>query len=101
MCLNLGDVNVAFTQNFVSREGLPHALRFLRDRPQAISGVPAEDAPTLLARFRDALAAAEPAELARADAALDAERPRPGKWARAVADADGERPFSLAASWAV
>ena len=87
LVLNLDDsMNVAITSNFCSRDGLPHVLRFLRDKPDAISGVRSTDAAnTLLQRFRAALAAAEPDELARADALLaDEGAPKKNKWARAL-----------------
>lgn len=105
LVLNLDSMNVAITSNFCSRDGLPHVLRFLRDKPDAVSGVrPVDAAGTLLPRFRAALAAAEPEELARADARL-AEEAAPknagktGKWARVLEQSSGDGAFSLSASF--
>lgn len=55
LVLNLEDVNVAVTQNFCSPLGLPHVLRFLREKPYAVSGVPQDQAASLHSRFLGAL----------------------------------------------
>jgi hypothetical protein len=97
--LNLGDptdagvLTVAVTENFCSPAGLPHVLRFLRDRRGAVSGVsPPERAErfyeevvaALQGAHPDALAAAlavlerEDAEKAAAAAAADKQQAAPG-----------------------
>jgi hypothetical protein len=113
--LNLDPVNVAVTQNFCSRAGLPAVLAFLKEKPGCVSGVPPEHAASLYARFRDALAREEPALLAEAEgggaaapttaaaaAAPGQQQQAPQKrkrWAEVVGGAEAGGGFSLAAQW--
>lgn len=55
--------SVAITQNYASRATLPSVLRFLRDRPYAVSGVQPGSAASLHARFVEALRAHRPGVL--------------------------------------
>jgi hypothetical protein len=71
--MNVEPDTIAITQNYVSPANLPHVLRFLRDMPYAVSGVPAEDAASLYDRFVAALATAHPAVLAQALREIDGE----------------------------
>lgn len=78
--LNLGDpvdagvLTIAVTENFCSPAGLPHVLRFLRDRRGAVSGVsPPERAERFYEEVVSALQAAHPGALADALAVLQRE----------------------------
>jgi hypothetical protein len=108
--LNLEDDCIAVTSNFCSEAGLPAVLDFLQRMPHhAISGVPPADAPTLRARFIEALREHHPDALARALAPpadarggggellpQPAQRPPPGTWARALAQPPAAAPFAFA-----
>lgn len=70
--INLEGPSIAITHNYCSEVGLPHVLRFLRDKPYAVSGVSYHRADGLYADFRRVLAAKAPDALAAADAVLAA-----------------------------
>ena len=94
LVLNLDAVNVAVTHNFCSPTGLPHVLRFLKEKPYAVSGVPASEARSLHARFLQALKAHRPELLAGAGGG-GGQRPqrraaRPGAGGRSSAAAGGQ-----------
>ena len=57
--LNLEE-SVALTHNFVSRAGVGHALRWLKEQPHNVSGVPPRARAALHGRLRAALAARRP-----------------------------------------
>ena len=64
---------IAVTHNFVSRAGLSHTLRFLRERPFAVSGVDKARRATLADELRAALSLEWPEALAQAKARLQTE----------------------------
>ena len=67
---DVDDLTIAVTSNFVSRAGLPTALRALRTRdPGLVSGVPLAARASLVDAFEAALRAGAPGALADADAA--------------------------------
>jgi hypothetical protein len=76
MAMNLED-GVAVTQNFVSRENLPHVLRFLRDGDEAtISGCPSSVRGALHERFVGALKRTKPEVYEEYEAAQRVKRSR-------------------------
>ena len=114
--LNIGEgLTVAVTQNFCSPEGLPQVLKFLKEKPLAISGTRDDAAAAVLGeRFRRVLEEKEPEELARADAILAEDAPlvKTSRWARittsttggggcapGTSDASSSSSFSFAALW--
>lgn len=75
--------SIAITQNFVSSGNLKSVLRFLRDKPDQVSGLPMDERPMLGERFREALSLAQPELLAKVDKELQEEyerKHRKSKW---------------------
>lgn len=75
--------SIAITQNFVSAGNLKSVLRFLRDKPDQVSGLPMDERPELRGRFWDALATAQPEMLATIEHELQEEyerKHRKSKW---------------------
>lgn len=64
MVLNIED-SIAITQNYVSESNLPKVLRFLRDKPDQVSGISCEAQDGVYHRFRDQLARLHPTILER------------------------------------
>lgn len=92
------DEGVAITQNYVSRQSLPHVLRFLRDTPELVSGYKGEV--PLFEAFEQRLRESEPEMLREALEKVDEmieQESRGGHslWKRLKTDGD-EQPFSFA-----
>jgi len=95
--LNLEEVNVAVTQNFCSPLALPNVLKFLKEKPFAVSGVPSEDASTLYPRFIEKLKESHP-ELVREEIAQGVKRAN-STWQEVTAQDDRRVSFSLTSTW--
>eukprot|EP00730_Choanoeca_flexa_P006096 TRINITY_DN12084_c3_g2_i12.p1 TRINITY_DN12084_c3_g2~~TRINITY_DN12084_c3_g2_i12.p1 ORF type:complete len:489 (+),score=85.72 TRINITY_DN12084_c3_g2_i12:118-1584(+) len=86
MVLNLEDT-IALTQNYISASNLSSALRFMRDKPDQVSGT--EQGAELYARFSEALQRHRPELWQRVQPSLVN---KPSLWAKmTTADSDGDK----------
>lgn len=97
LVLNI-DESIAVTQNFVCKGNVRGVLRFLRDKPDQVSGMPHDKRPELFRMFRTALATHEPELLATVEqewADEHARKTRKSKWELLI---HGDAPDATAAT---
>lgn len=82
LVLNL-DESIAVTQNFVCKGNVKGVLRFLKDKPDQVSGLSYDKRPELINNFREALEEQQPELLAAVDKEWEDEferKNRKSKW---------------------